>query len=133
MCVVAAPSCSKTCLPYIGHACAAVGVSRCGASISRHVIHPLARMQVWGCLGAARLQLVLPKSPVDPAGKAAVKLRLLEEKRARLEAERRVRALQADLSPGSICGGAAAARECEAALARLERRAAKLRKKVRSR
>ena len=90
-------------------------------------------MQVWGCLGAARLQLVLPKSPVDPAGKAAVKLRLVEEKRARLEAKRRVLALQEDLSPGSICGGAAAARECEAALARLERRAAKLRKKVRSR
>ena len=41
----------------------------------------LAKGQVWGLLGAARVRLVLPESPVDPASKYAVKLRIVQDKK----------------------------------------------------
>ena len=47
----------------------------------------LAKGQVWGLLGAARVMLILPVSPVDPASKFAVKLRAVERKLADLGCE----------------------------------------------
>ena len=88
----------------------------------------LAKGQVWGLLGAARVRLVLPESPVDPASKYAVKLRIVEDKISKLQAEKYARELQGSLSPGSLPDSAT--RTCEAEIDKLTRRAAVLRKKL---
>jgi hypothetical protein len=88
----------------------------------------LAKGQVWGLLGAARVRLVLPESPVDPASKYAVKLRIVQDKISKLLAEKLARQLQASLSPGSL--PESATRMCQAEIEKLTRRAAVLRKKL---
>jgi len=88
----------------------------------------LAKGQVWGLLGAARVRLVLPELPVDPASKFAVKLRMVERKLSQLQAELKVRELQSSLSPGSLPD--AAALECQTEIEKLTRRGETLRKKL---